>query len=667
MLNRSQFKHFLMESGLCIDRVRLLDWIVKKPLLKTIFFRFLRLRFSPGILKNARSQNETDKERGRLFSLAISYLNVGDTYKTTGKKRTNAADDLLVKLAKEFENPSLLDVGSSDGSSSISLIESDAFNKIRLTDQCNFFYEKDFLLGKFFLNAHGAFLGVKFLFLYFNLALNFRLNTKKYTLIQTLNPLLESHKSIHGIEHLDIFDTKCEEKFDLIKCSNVLNRSYFSDDLIIDAVNNLSKMLNSGGYLLISQNNESYKDGEAFFVLKKSTAGLHVEFSSNHHDIEHLFTDDKKSSPKELKVMLLAPSLETGGAERQLVELANGISKYNIEVALVLFNNKGALLSRLHPSIHIHDLNKKGYFDFVFLAWRLRNLIIKERVDILYSFLGVPNILSCIMKISGVAPRVACSIRASNMDYSKYRLKSRICEIIERRLSHVPDLTISNSQAGKDYAITNGFNYRDIAVVHNGIDVSYFFPDRKAGNKLRNKWCNEDNIVMVGIVARLDPMKDHKTFLRAASMVAKVNSRARFVCVGTGPLEFELREFSEELGLTDILTWAGEQKNMHWVYNAIDVCCLSSLFGEGFPNVLGEAMACDIPCVSTDVGDASLIINNHHRIVEAGNHKALCNSILKIIDKIDSKQRFNLRPTIVDRFSTDAMVRQTVQRLKQVI
>ena len=135
----------LKQSGLCIDNIKLLDWIVKRSWAQTIAFKFLRIRFSPDILQDAKNKSQDIEEQSRLFSLGISYINVRGTYKTTGYARNQKADKILQEKAMEFSKPVLLDVGSSDGLSSLNLIRSGYLHRVLLTDRFNRFYKRDFL------------------------------------------------------------------------------------------------------------------------------------------------------------------------------------------------------------------------------------------------------------------------------------------------------------------------------------------------------------------------------------------------------------------------------------------------------------------------------------------------------------------------------------------
>src|SRR5262249_33434665 len=142
-------------------------------------------------------------------------------------------------------------------------------------------------------------------------------------------------------------------------------------------------------------------------------------------------------------------------------------------------------------------------------------------------------------------------------------------------------------------------------------------PDRAAGGARRAAWGLGEDAFVVGMVARLDPMKDHAGFIAAAAAFAQQHADARFVCVGDGPPAYrrDLATMADARGLGERLVWAGEVNDLRAVYNAFDVATLPSAFGEGFPNAVGEAMACGVPVVATDVGDIRLMLGDSGEVV----------------------------------------------------
>ena len=238
-----------------------------------------------------------------------------------------------------------------------------------------------------------------------------------------------------------------------------------------------------------------------------------------------------------MKVIFLSRSLGRGGAERQLVTLVKGLRGRDIDARIALFYRAGGLDDEAqNAGVPLIYLGKSGRWDLVGFLLRLGAMVRRERPQILHGYLPVPNILAALAKPLISHLRVVWGVRASNLDPSFYDRLSRLSYGLERRLSGIPDLIISNSHAGRDHAIARGFPAERTVVVPNGIDVARFKPDPEAGAKIRRNWGIGQKEKVVGLVGRHDPMKDHGTFLEAAAILAEQRQDIRFACVGGGPL-----------------------------------------------------------------------------------------------------------------------------------
>ncbi|WP_018125042.1 glycosyltransferase [Desulfovibrio oxyclinae] len=359
-----------------------------------------------------------------------------------------------------------------------------------------------------------------------------------------------------------------------------------------------------------------------------------------------------------MRVLLLAPSLAVGGAERQLVCLANGLVSRGHIVTVALFQKHGDLLGLLNGAVSVRNLEKKGQKDIFGFLFRLRRVIKELNPDVCYSFLGVPNLCLVVMKALRISVPIVWGIRASNMNLNQYGWLSRGCHVLERRLSRFADRIIFNSEAGKKHARKHGFSLDSSRVVYNGIDTELFAFSPEAGIALRREWGVEDGQSLIGIVARLDPMKGHEVFIKAAKEAFKRNCTLRFVSVGEGVLSDDLMKTVRAYGLSEYFIWAGGRRDMNAVYNALDVCCLPS-FGEGFPNVLGEAMSCGVPCIATDVGDSAVVLGKTGKVVPPGSITALATAMIDTVEKKKSDTVNLTRGRIVEFFSLAKMVEKT--------
>ncbi len=365
-----------------------------------------------------------------------------------------------------------------------------------------------------------------------------------------------------------------------------------------------------------------------------------------------------------MRILVFARSLECGGAERQLVAVANGLAEQGHDVRVALFYSGGSLEKEL-VDVPIIQLAKKGRWDIISFCKRLVHAVQAFRPDSMYSFLGTPNILAVVLKVFWRNTQIVWSVRASDMDYSHYDKVAAMANWVEARLAPHADLIIANSKAGKAHASARGMPLHKCIVIPNGIDTDRFFPDRLAGVPLREQWVEPQGDILIGLVARVDPMKDHETFLKAACKVVECDAGVRFVCIGDGAPSFlaSVKQLADSLGLGNFLTWAGELDYMESAYNALDICCLSSMT-EGFPNVIGEAMSCNIPCVVTNVGDAALIVGDTGLVVPRRNPDALAEAMLEMVGNVRSGLCGMPRQRIVSKFSLEQMIWKTEKALQ---
>ena len=372
-----------------------------------------------------------------------------------------------------------------------------------------------------------------------------------------------------------------------------------------------------------------------------------------------------------MKVLFITRSLGVGGAQRQLCVLAKQFKTRGVDVAVAVFYSGGTLQEELVAlGIPVIDLRKNGRWDVLAFSLHLFILLRKQRPDVVYAYLSVSNILAVLNKPFFPRMRVVCGVRASRLDSAHYHWTVTLLWRIECILSRFADLVICNSVAGLEHAAYHGFPREKMVVVHNGIDTSEFRPCAEDRERVRTQWGLVKNDIVIGLVARLDPMKDHRTFLAAAAELAQERDDVRFVCIGDGPPEYrtELIAHARRLGLDGRLVWAGARADMPATYCALDVCCSSSAFGEGFSNAIAEAMASGVPCVVTDVGDSARVVGDAGRVVPAGDARALKASMLELLRDNGLHKRLKRlsRDRVVNHFGLDALADATLRELHRV-
>ena len=368
------------------------------------------------------------------------------------------------------------------------------------------------------------------------------------------------------------------------------------------------------------------------------------------------------------KVLFLIRSLNVGGAERQIVITAKGLAEQGYDVTVLTFYSGGAYAEELlDTKVRLLSLHKKGRWDLFPFFFSLISVLRRESPNAVYSFLGVANIFSLLVRSFVPDMRVIWGVRASNMDLRYFDWATRWSYWLECRLARFADLIIANSQAGLEYSVSQGFPRRKMVAVPNGIDTERFRPDKEAGQRIRETWGVGENERLIGLVGRIDPMKGHSIFFQAAVLIRCQVENVRFVCVGKGEESYEksMRSLATKMGLDDILIWAGEHSNMMGVYNALDIVSTASL-SEGFPNVVGEAMSCSVPCVVTDVGDSALLVGPTGYVVPPNDSKALSSvwSEMFLLDEMEFRAKaVASRERVISEFSINDLITSTEQLL----
>lgn len=372
-----------------------------------------------------------------------------------------------------------------------------------------------------------------------------------------------------------------------------------------------------------------------------------------------------------IRILFINRQFAAGGAERQLIELLRRLDKSTYRVAVATFYAGGMLRPEVEAltDIELITVGKHGRWDTVGFLLRLWRIVREVKPNIIHGYLDLANVLALLMGRL-VGAKVVWGIRSSSRDYSIYSWTFRLSIALQSWLGRFADRIIVNSQTGKIFLADQGFPASRIVVVPNGIDTHHFSPDPQAGARIRAGWQADNNNKLIGLVARLDPVKDHPTFLRAAARLLAKRNDVRFVCIGDGPDQYadQLRRLANELGIQDKMKWAGVYQDMPAVYNAFDIATLSST-SEGFPNVLAEAMACGLPCVTTDAGDSAMILGETGIIVEAGNPDALANGWEAMLTRLDTQRNLGTeaRQRIIDNFGHDKLIQATTQTFNDVL
>lgn len=226
----------------------------------------------------------------------------------------------------------------------------------------------------------------------------------------------------------------------------------------------------------------------------------------------------------------------------------------------------------------------------------------------------------------------------------------------------LPDIVLYNSQKGMAHHHERGYRERRSIVIPNGIDSEAFFPSDDARRDVRRELGVSPNTLLLGMIGRLDPLKNHDGFVEAATYLHRALPNVHFVLVGQDVewSNVRLARRIEEMKLTAVFHLLGHCNDIARITAALDVAALTS-WSEAFPNVLVEAMACGVPCISTDVGDASAILGDTQWIVPVGDMAEFAVRCAKLL-RLPSEERIRLghsgRHRAIELFDLRAIARR---------
>jgi glycosyltransferase involved in cell wall biosynthesis len=365
-----------------------------------------------------------------------------------------------------------------------------------------------------------------------------------------------------------------------------------------------------------------------------------------------------------LTIFHLITDLDTGGAEMMLYKLLAGMNRQRFRHVVVSLTDAGSLAARIATlGIPVHALGmQQGPLPLAGVVKLLR-LLRREGPAGGQGWLYHASLVGLLAGKLTRVPCIAWNIRCSNMDMRYYSRRSALVVRVLAWFSSLPDAVLINTETGRAFHEGLRYHPRQWHVIPNGFDVSQFHPDPAARLQRRGAFGLPLTPVLIGLIARYDPMKDHLTFLQAANYLLKQRPDVRFVLAGRDVTDDnpDLRPIIQDLGIGDYVHLLGELSEVHELLQGLDIVALTSAFGEGFPNIIGEAMASGVPCAVTDVGDAGYVIGDTGRVVPIRNPQALAEAWCELIDLgVEGRERLGMaaRQRVEQLFSLPAIVKQ---------
>ncbi len=361
-----------------------------------------------------------------------------------------------------------------------------------------------------------------------------------------------------------------------------------------------------------------------------------------------------------IRVCHLITGLGTGGAERSLVNLVTAMDRTKFVCDVVSLLEPGPLAQPLiEAGIPVTSLGmRRGRPSVTALSALVRHLRATQPA-IVQTWLYHADLIGTLVALVTRPKLLLWNVRCTDMTADTEKPIRWLVGLLAM-LSRRPDAVVVNSYQGKCDHQSLGYCPSQWVYIPNGVDLNRFRPRRNERGALRARLNLDPDAVTIGLVARDHPMKDVETFLRAAALFGQRQHDAQFVLCGDGfnTDNTNLTLLIDKLQLSKRVFLLGRRPDMDAIYPALDVFTLCSIYGEGFPNVLCEAMACGVPCVVTGVGDSAEIVGDCGLIVPVRQPERLAQAWAALLSHGVESKGAAARARIASRYSLDRMLAQ---------
>jgi glycosyltransferase involved in cell wall biosynthesis len=360
-----------------------------------------------------------------------------------------------------------------------------------------------------------------------------------------------------------------------------------------------------------------------------------------------------------LKIVFLITDLDTGGAEIMLFRLLSHLDRLKFEPEVVCLGRDGMIGEKIRSlNIPVLPLNIDPDRPNPFAWFKLIKILRQIHPSLIQTWMYHSDLFGGLAGLFLKVP-VIWAIHNSTTDPQHTRRRTLFIIRLSAMLSRfIPIKIISCSERARQIHVEMGYTSEKFIIIPNGFDLGDYKPDQEAARSLRLQLGIEPATLVIGMVARYDPQKDHANFIRAARIYHQIAPQTHFIFCGEGltweniPLGAEI-DSAELRGHFHLL---GRRDDMPAIFATLNLHALSSAYGEAFPNVLGEAMACGVPCVATDIGDSSFLIGDTGMVVPPKDPQALADAWERL---------FHL--SVEERLALGERARQRIQQLFSIV
>ena len=331
-----------------------------------------------------------------------------------------------------------------------------------------------------------------------------------------------------------------------------------------------------------------------------------------------------------MKVLHVITGLNVGGAENMLAKLIEQGGADQPEVLSLL--PPGPIAERITArGVPVHSLGMRRGMVGPKAMLHVRRLVDRIRPDLIHGWMYHGNLVASYARF-GLGRRVPLvwNVRHSIPDLAKESFKTRAILRLGATISAGPEAIVYNAHVSRSQHQAVGYSSGRSVVIANGFDTARFAPNPSARDAARATFGFAPDVLRVACVARLHPMKDHARLVRAIGRVRNAGCEVHLVMVGHGLADppRDLQQAIEANIPSDRITVCGARLDVADWLPGMDLLVVPSAWGEAFPNVIGEALACGVPVVATDVGDSARIVGAQGIVVPPNDTAALAQAIL---------------------------------------
>lgn len=336
-----------------------------------------------------------------------------------------------------------------------------------------------------------------------------------------------------------------------------------------------------------------------------------------------------------VRVLHVITGLSTGGAETMLRKVLAGMDRSRFESCVISLMSGGRLANEIRAlDVPVIELGMRRGLPSLFSLYELFREVRRFRPQIIQGWMYHGNLAAWLARNTAMRnAALVWNIRQSLYDLAQEKKGTRaVIHFCAGRSTSV-DRILYNSETARRQHEAIGYQSALGETIPNGFETAVFYPDRCARARLLTELRVPGDAVLIGLIARYHPMKDHANFLVAAAWLAARYPLARFILAGTDVDAHNsvLVQLIEAARLRERVYLLGERADVAALTAGLDIATSSS-WAEAFPNVLGEAMSCGVPCVATDVGDSATILGDTGRIVQPQDAEALANAWSELIE-----------------------------------